>query len=291
VEFVKAIGILTVSGCISTDYWVDKNSADIPWFPLFPSFYRAIRYHCGSAIFGALVLAIIRLIRYIMMYIDSKTAELQKNNRWAKVVMAVVHCCLWCLEKCARFLTYSAYIMTSIEGNSFCVSAWRSFKLIFSNSLRVAATQTLATIIIILAQLGITASCTLLCYVSITSLEIYGPEGEDYVDSAVVPCILVFLSSFFVTSCFMGVYDTAIQTLLLSFCLDEDKFKRGLYKDKRDNTGQPDARMFCVVNEKVGLIKLVAGSVKKHVKAAAKEKEELAKLDALDEPREKELAP
>ena len=51
-----------------------------------------------------------------MMYIDSKTAEMQKNNRWARVIMAVTHCCLWCLEKCARFLTYSAYIMISIEG-------------------------------------------------------------------------------------------------------------------------------------------------------------------------------
>jgi hypothetical protein len=295
VEFIKGIGILTIAGSISTDYWVDKRSADVPWFPLFPSFYRAVRYHWGSAIFGGLVLALIRLIRYIMMYVDSKTAELQKDNRWAKIIMAVVHCCLWCLEKCARFLTYSAYIMISIEGRGFCLSAWRSFKLIFSNSLRVAATQTLATIIILLAQLGVTASCTLLCYVVLTAdvgpLTAYGPEGDSYVDSAVVPCILVFLSSFFVTSCFMGVYDTAIQTLLLSFCLDEDKFKRGLYKDKRDNTGQMDPRMFCVVNEKVGLIKLVSGSVKKQVKDAAREREELAALDGGDGPREQEHAP
>ena len=59
----------------------------------------------------------------------------------------------------------------------------------------------------------------------------------------------------------------AIQTLLLSFCLDEDKFNRGLYKEKLDSTGRPDPRMFCVVNEKVGLIKLVSGSVKKQVRA------------------------
>ena len=257
VEFIKGIGILTIAGTISTDYWVDKNSDDQVMFPLFPSFFRAIRYHCGSAIFGGMILAIIRLIRYVMMYIDSKTAELQKDNRWAKILMAAVHCCLWCLEKCARFLTYSSYIMISIEGRGFCVSAWRSFKLIFSNSLRVAATQALATIIILLAQLGVTAGCTLLSYIAFTAdvgpLTKYGPEGDSYVDSAVVPCTLVFLSSFFVTSCFMGVYDTAIQTLLLSFCLDEDKFKRGLYKDKRDNSGQKDPRMFCVVNEKVGL--------------------------------------
>ena len=65
---------------------------------------------------------------------------------------------------------------------------------------------------------------------------------------------------------YFGIFDGYFrQTLLLSFCLDEDKFKRGLYKEKLDSTGRPDPRMFCVVNEKVGLIKLVSGSVKKQV--------------------------
>eukprot|EP01048_Picozoa_sp_COSAG05_P026393 COSAG05_NODE_7178_length_846_cov_0.977242_2_plen_78_part_00 len=61
----------------------------------------------------------------------------------------------------------------------------------------------------------------------------------------------------------MSVYDTAVNTLLLSFCLDEDNLKKGKYDSKTNLiTGKPDHRMFCVVNDKVELIKLVSGSAK-----------------------------
>ena len=94
-----------------------------------------------------------------------------------------------------------------------------------------------------------------------------GEDCTNYVDNPVAPAVFVALSALFVSHCFMQVFGMAITTILLSFCLDEDKFKRGLYKEKLDSTGRPDPRMFCVVNEKVGLIKLVSGSVKKQVRA------------------------
>ena len=68
--------------------------------------------------------------------------------------MIAVHCCLWCLEKIARYLTEAAYIMIAIEGRGFCLSAWRSFKLLFSNSLRIATTEVIAKLIITVANLG-----------------------------------------------------------------------------------------------------------------------------------------
>ena len=33
------------------------------------------------------------MIRYIAMYVDDKTSELQKSNKWIKLLMMVVHCC------------------------------------------------------------------------------------------------------------------------------------------------------------------------------------------------------
>ena len=50
----------------------------------------------------------------------------------------------------------------AIEGRGFCAAAWRAFKLMFSNSLRFAATETIALMIITLANVGITSSCVLL---------------------------------------------------------------------------------------------------------------------------------
>ena len=51
------------------------------------------------------------------MYLDGKTAEMQKRSRLAKLGMMLVHCCLRCLEKCARYITESAYILIAVEGS------------------------------------------------------------------------------------------------------------------------------------------------------------------------------
>ena len=125
-----------------------------PALPLLGSFWRAWRYHVGSAIYGGAIIAIIRLIRYIMMYIDRKTAELQQSNKAVKILMIGVQCCLWCLEKVARYISNAAYIMIAIEGRGFCASAWRSFKLLFSNSLRIATTEVIAMLVLTLSTIG-----------------------------------------------------------------------------------------------------------------------------------------
>ena len=91
-----------------------------------------------------------------MMYIDRKTAELQQSNRAVKILMVGVQCCLWCLEKVARYISNAAYIMIAIEGRGFCASAWRSFKLLFSNSLRIATTEVIAMLVLTLSTIGTT---------------------------------------------------------------------------------------------------------------------------------------
>ena len=273
-EFIKAIGMITISGAVALDYWVDMSDKRFrPHFPVGGSFWRALRYHAGTACFGSLVVSIVRMIRYVMMYIDHKTSEMQKNSKIVMILMKVVHCCLWCFEKCVRFITTNAYIMTAIEGTGFCTSAWRSFKLIFSNSLRIATTQSMSSLLLLLAQLGISLFCTIMMWITIKMAPQFQPDGDYWVDSPVAPCILVLISSGFVTFCFMSVYQMAILTLLVSFCLDEEKFKKGLYKKKTDSRGFPDKRMFCMVNNKVGLIKLVSKNAKEELMQANADRE------------------
>lgn len=268
-EFIKAIGMLTIAGAICSDYWITNDSLR-PGSPVAQSFWRSIRYHAGSAVYGAAIIAIIRLWRAIMMYVDKQTQELQKANKFAMIAMKMIHCCLWCLEKIARYISNAAFIMIAIEGRGFCVSAWRSFKLLFSNSLRIATTESIALLIIWLANVGITACCVMLTMLALNNLPLYtcigleaGEKCTNYVDNALIPSIFVALTSFMIAYCFMQVYGMAITTILLSFCLDEDKFKNGQYKGKLNDEGEPDGRMFCVMRGKIGLIKLVSPNIQK----------------------------
>ena len=276
-----------------------------PALPLLGSFWRAWRYHVGSAIYGGAIIAIIRLIRYIMMYIDRKTAELQQSNKAVKILMIGVQCCLWCLEKVARYISNAAYIMIAIEGRGFCASAWRSFKLLFSNSLRIATTEVIAMLVLTLSTIGTAAplecafspvltqarcvagialGCTAVTITALKQMPQFtcvglepGEDCSNYVDNPVAPAVFVALSALFVSHCFMQVFGMAITTILLSFCLDEDKFKSGKYKDKLDDQGNKDGRMFCVINNKIGLIKMCSGSIKEEQEQLAAEQNEFAR--------------
>jgi hypothetical protein len=258
-EIVKAIAVMTVAGAVGSDYWIPKNAASshVPALPTWPALHRAIRYHMGSAIFGGFILAAIRVARYIMMYIDQKAAELKQQSIVAVVIFQILHCALMCFEKCMRFLSYNAYILIAVEGGGFCQTAWKGFKLIFTNSMRVAVVQVLTSTVISLANFGIVGACTAMAYMSVSTMSEYGVEGDSYIEYQLIPVGLVACLAWVVSGSFMAIYDTAVATLLLSFCLDESNMKHGKYENKTDLvTGKPDKRMYCVVNEKIGLIKV-----------------------------------
>ena len=125
-----------------------------------------------------------------------------------------------------------------------------------------------------LANIGIALGCAAVTIVVLKHSPQFTCVGlatdedcSNYVDNPVGPAVLVALSALFVSHCFMQVYSMAVSTMLLCFCLDEDKFKSGQYKNKLNDQGEPDGRMFCVVNDKLGLIQLVAPSEMKKQEA------------------------
>ena len=109
-----------------------------------------LRYHMGTAGFGSLIIAIVKTIRAVIAYMQ-KQAKASKN-KILEYLMCVLQCCMWCLEKCLKFLNKNAYIQTAIYGFSFCKSARRAFFLILRNILRVAAVNIVADFVLILGK-------------------------------------------------------------------------------------------------------------------------------------------
>ena len=95
--------------------------------------------------FGSLIIAIIRMLRTILEYIEGKLKKF--NNDLTRCLICIckcvssaavpvpssltfnivyctqIRCFLWCLEKFMRFINRNAYIMCAIKGTNFCVSA------------------------------------------------------------------------------------------------------------------------------------------------------------------------
>ncbi|XP_023337592.1 choline transporter-like protein 4 [Eurytemora carolleeae] len=114
---------MVLAGCFSSWYWAFNKSKDVPSFPIISSFYRAFRYHLGSLAFGSLIIAILRMIRLAIQYVEEKIKEKGLDNPATKVILCLCKCCFWCLEKFMKFLNRNAYIITASYGYNFCKSA------------------------------------------------------------------------------------------------------------------------------------------------------------------------
>lgn len=99
------------------------------------NYQLSFRYHIGTLAFGSLIIAICRIIRLVLEYIDHKLKKY--DNEITRAIMCCLKCFFWCLEKFLKFINKNAYIMCAIHGKNFCASAKDAFGLLMRNILRV----------------------------------------------------------------------------------------------------------------------------------------------------------
>ena len=127
-------------------FFRDKSDLKLP---ILASFKRLVIYHLGSVAFGSFIIALVQLVRIILAYIERKLA---KRTNACGPLLKCCQCCLWCFEKCLKFLNRNAYIMTAIYGYNFCKAAQKAFSLLTSNILRVAAINSVGTFVLFLGK-------------------------------------------------------------------------------------------------------------------------------------------
>jgi hypothetical protein len=126
-QFILAMGEIIFAMSVSKWYF-SRDKSNIGSATVWTSIATSMWYHSGTAAFGSLIIAIIKMIRSFLAYLQRKAEEMDSSI--AKAVLCCFQCCFWCLEKCMRFLNKNAYIQTAIFGSSFCTSAKEAFFLI-----------------------------------------------------------------------------------------------------------------------------------------------------------------
>ena len=148
-EFILAIGQIISGMSIAAWYFNRDKKAEgngtVIW-----SFKTTMIYHLGTAAYGSLVIAIIKTIRAVLAYLQKKAKK--SGNKLALCVLRVLQCCMWCVEKCMRFLNKNAYIQTAIYGYSFCKACRNAFFLIARNVLRVIAVSYVSDFVLLLGK-------------------------------------------------------------------------------------------------------------------------------------------
>eukprot|EP00941_MAST-03F_sp_MAST-3F-sp1_P005714 g5714.t1 len=234
-KFIVALDFLILAGAVSQWYWtrplrLGSTRKTVGFCILCESSYRVYRYHLGSIALGSFVIAIFQTIRIIMIYIDSKTRELQKQNKCVKIFMKVIHCCLWCFEKFIKFIAKNAYIMVAMRGGNFCTSAKHAFCLIANNVKKFSVTKFASNTFITIGNIVVTIGCCILCYMWLndTTESVFTKVAQDHLNiappkdynSQMVPIVLTGLLSYVISNLLLGVYENTIDVILLCFCED-----------------------------------------------------------------------
>jgi len=226
--FVSALGEMVLAGAFSSWYWVFDKS-DVPTLPVLFSFGRTLRYHTGTLAFGSLIIAIIKMIRLALQYIQDKLEEKGADNPVVKVILCLCKCCFWCLEKFMKFINRNAYILTAIYGTNFCKSAKEAFSLILRNMVRVAVLDKVTDFLLFLGKVVITSTVALCSFwyfsgglnaqFDLAQVDLTEPKLNYYF----VPVFLITIGAYFIASCFFSVYTMAVDTLFLCFLVDMEK--------------------------------------------------------------------
>mmetsp|Transcript_23391 Transcript_23391/g.23015 ORF Transcript_23391/g.23015 Transcript_23391/m.23015 type:complete len:177 (-) Transcript_23391:37-567(-) len=141
-----------------------------------------------------------------------------KDNKLVKCLLCATSYCLYCLEKCVKYITKNAYIQVAITSKSFCPSAWNGFLLIIKNALRFGITHSVGCIFMFVGKLFIVCSTALVSYAILETWDYVG----DQISTPYGPVFVVVVIAYVVGAVYMSVYSFASDAILQCFLYDEE---------------------------------------------------------------------
>ena len=198
--------------------------------PICDAVWRTLRHHLGTVVFAALIISVIKFVRWFVMY----QVKLMDYGKKRCSCLSKLHACLECLKQCLlKWLeclldkvNKNALIYCAIYGDAFCPSVCGSFKLVWSNLIRAAFMSLVSKIVTKLGTMMITLVTVGLSFCILTYLyPRVADEGYNELSSPILPLCIIGLIAFVVSKLFLAVYDTAIDTVFLCFLVDEKQNK------------------------------------------------------------------
>ncbi|KAJ1638186.1 plasma-membrane choline transporter-domain-containing protein, partial [Pavlovales sp. CCMP2436] len=173
-----------------------------------------------SVVFGSLIVAIVKYIRYMMHFVKKYiTPENAVCGSFIKCIWCCIDCCLRCFEKLLEFISRNAYIIVAVESESFCTSARHAFGFLVSNLGGLAMVQVIGDSFLFLGKAFVALVSTGIAAIILTQSPWYNLNTT----SIILPCTIVFIGAWMIGSLFMGIFEMCIDTIFMSFLIDEDK--------------------------------------------------------------------
>jgi len=185
------------------------------------AFKAAYVYHAGSLAFGSFIIALVKILDFIVMTLCEYALKSTGDNAAAKLLVRCAECCMSCIEKVVDYINKSAYAYMAVTGDSFCSSAWSSFLLQLKHGLGFTFAKFLAEMFILVGKIFITLFNVAFTY-ALMKYAFKDFEGDDAITSANGPLVVVALVTYLCTVVFLGLFDETVLALMTCVCIDID---------------------------------------------------------------------
>lgn len=144
-------------------YWLNERHDD-PSIPdkdaeVCEGIKRAYINHFGSIVFGAFVIAVVRFIKYTVVYAAAKLKSWtgEEGNACVNCIFKCSICILDCMERITDYINEAAFCYMAITGDNFCTSAYNSFLIHVEYLFEFSFSAWIAKAFIFLGKLAVVA--------------------------------------------------------------------------------------------------------------------------------------
>jgi choline transporter-like protein 2/4/5 len=214
-QFVGGAAWCTMSGATYGWYYFKDNEKEKIKFPITKSLGRSLFYHTGSIAFSAFVIAFCDMLRAAAAYLEKQMGP--TNNFMVKLAFKVLNCCLACLKKTVKFISYYGLVWVACQGSSFCAGCFKTFFFFLQNPGQVAINALVTKLLKLIAILSSPLACAVVFYYILDSVMATKHAGY--------PAAIIFVLAALMTVSCMHVFDCTITTIFV--CCFQDKAEFG----------------------------------------------------------------
>ena len=231
-QFISGCQQIIIAGTISNWFFIRgekrlarKGSVSVGSFVIQCTISPTLRatadlflYHLGTVSFGSLIIGIVQTLRVGLAFVQRNLQG--RESELAKKVIQCLRCCLVCFEKFMKYINRNAYICAAMYGSNFFQSGKRALTLLIDNAQHALALNCISAFCNFIGKLAVVA---ITIFISVGYFKYYRLGADALLAEYFVPLLAVAVVSYLIAHGFFTVYDTALDTIFLCFCDDQQR--------------------------------------------------------------------
>lgn len=214
--FVEYCGSFIVI-CAASTYYFNSDAETEGSAEVWQGFKWTYLSHFGSIAMGSFIIAVIKMIKFMFLYVAQYLEETVGPDSNIAVILKCAICIIDCIEGICDYINESAFSYMAVKGDSFCVSAWSAMLLQIKHIFEFMFAQWIAIVFMWIGKIGITIGNVFSLYLIMQWTGVYKT-----LKSPIGPCVLVGIITYGCASVFLGLFDTAVLSMMTSMAVDMD---------------------------------------------------------------------